>query len=247
MQINTAGQNAILTGYASSHVKVTGIGEFTDDTSLPCHGLSAKLSNIKNSVTDFFVSVKDKINNAFHQLGGQINSISVRQDQSETMMLLLAQGTLDSAQKCLPNHLNLLREMLNKGESLTANSLISLSSGSLRSAITQLSAIQHKIAGPGTVELRLKAAELLSAPIGFGGNASDCVTQLGSISSLDQAKPYLAQKDFELCFKARIEQLITETEQIIMPKLMKLQSADIISPSSVLAEQKENYRIMINQ
>ena len=231
MQPNTVGQNAILTGYASSHVKVAGIGEFTDDTLLPCHGLSAKLSEIKNSATHFFVSVKDKVDNVFHQLSGRINTLSVRQNQSETMVLLLAQGTLESAQKCLPEHLNILKDVLNKGEPLTVNSLVSLSSGPLRRTITQLSAIQHKIAGPGTRDICLKAAELLSAPIGFGEKASGNVTQLGSISSVDQAKPYLTQKDFESCFKARIEQLIKETEQTIMPKLMTLQSADIISPS----------------
>ncbi|WP_413491572.1 hypothetical protein [Morganella psychrotolerans] len=244
MQINTAGQNTILTGYASSHVKVTGIGEFTDDTSLPCHGLSAKLSEIKNSVTHFFVSVKDKVDNAFHQLSGRINTLSVRQDQSETMQLLLAQETLGSAHNCLSKHVNLLREILSKGESLTANSLVSLSSGSLRSTITQLSAIQHKIAGPGTRDIRLKAAELLSAPVGFGEKAFGNVTQLGSISSVDQAKPYLAQKDFDVCFKAGIEQLIKETEQTILPKLMKLQSADIISPSVMAGAGTGNWQYL---
>ena len=244
MQINTAGQNATLTGYASSYVKVTGIGEFTDDTSLACHGLSAKLSEIKNSVTHFFVSVKDKVDNAFHQLSGRINTLSVRQDQSETMVLLLAQGTLESAQKCLPEHLNILKDVLNKGEPSTVNSLVSLSSGPLRSTITQLSAIQHKIAGPGTRNICLKAAELLSAPVGFGEKASDSVTQLGSISSVDQAKSYLAQKDFASCFKARIEQLIKETEQTIMPKLMKLQSADIISPSAMAGTGTENWQYL---
>lgn len=233
MPINTAGQNVTLTAYASSYVKITGIGAFTDDTSLPYHGLSARLSNVKNSVADFFVSVKGKVDNALHQLSGRINTLSVRQDQPETIELPFAQRALESAQECLPEHLNILKDVLNKDEPLTANSLVILSSGPLRSTITQLSAIRHKIAGPGTRDICLKAAELLSAPVGFGEKASDSVTQLGSISSVDQAKLYLAQKDFESCFKARIEQLIKDTEQTIMPKLMRLQSADIISPSAM--------------
>lgn len=84
MPINTAGQNVTLTAYASSYVKITGIGAFTDDTSLPYHGLSARLSNVKNSVTHFFVSVKDKVDNAFHQLSGRINTLSVRLNQPES-------------------------------------------------------------------------------------------------------------------------------------------------------------------
>lgn len=72
MQPTSAGQNVILTGYISYSGPGPALGTLTEDTAARVPGLAERFSGICNSVADFFMSAKGKVNNSLHQLGDRI-------------------------------------------------------------------------------------------------------------------------------------------------------------------------------
>ena len=226
MQPNTIGQPVILTGYISFHGPGAAIGTLTEEVSPRCPGLSEKLSDIKNSAAEFFVSVKHTVNHAVHKFGDWINKVSVKSAEAEKAPVInntpasAAQIMIECAKEYLPVHLRKLSEQLAKDVPLTMNEIMAVSSGPLRGLVTQLQSLTM-ISAPGMADINLKAAELLSAPIGFGNYAEEKFSQLATISSADRALSYRENTDFDANFKIRINTVIEQVTADIIPELMK--------------------------
>ncbi|GAA0330329.1 hypothetical protein L9H26_06760 [Morganella psychrotolerans] len=226
MQPNTVGQPVVLTGYISFHGPGAAIGTLTEDTSPRCPGLSEKFSDIKNSATEFFVSVKHAVNHAVHKFGDWINKVSVTPAEAEKASVVnnapasAAQIMTECAKEYLPVHLNNLSMALATQVPLTTNELTALSSGPLRGLVTQLQSLTM-IDIPGMEDINLKAAALLSAQIGFGSHAAEKFSQLATISSADRVLLYREDTGFDMQFRTRVNAVIEQVTKEIIPELMK--------------------------
>lgn len=226
MQPTSAGQNVILTGYISYSGPGAALGTLTEDTAARVPGLAERFSGICNSVADFFMSAKGKVNNSLHQLGDRIKNISFRCEKTEIQaetphppmqIPSFSQILLESAKECLPKHLDTLAGKLENNEPLQPDMLVSISGGSLRGVITQLSSINGKIYEPGSEGIREESGNLLRKEVAQGE-----FSQLGSIADLGKAKEYLARPGFEAIFRESVGQVISEIRGKILPELMKL-------------------------
>lgn len=248
MNPTPAGQNVILIGYTSSGVE---LGTLTEGTAARVPGLAERFNGICNSVADFFISAEGKANNSLHQLGDWVKSIAIRQKEPETVLLqkspedgaiqekrclLAAQETLKAVQAHLPDHLNHLKEALDNKKTLTADSLMALSSGNLRKVITAVSGIGTKLGGSAAQPISKKATELLSEVTDFlykpPARLTDMtVSDMGTISSANDALRNLETDNFETQFRNKAGKLLTDIEQYILPELMKLRPENITIPS----------------
>lgn len=216
----------VLTRYVSFRGSGFAVGPLKDDTSPRCPGLSEKFSGIKNSVTEFFVSVKHAVNHAAHKFGDWVNKVSVKSAEVEKSPVVNSAPVsiepirIECAQKCIAVHLSALSLALETPVPLTTDELISVSSGPLRSLVTQLKLLTI-ISAPGMADINLKAAELLSAPIGFGRYAENAFSQLASISSADRVLLYQKDPDFDMQFRMRVNTVIEQVTEDIIPELMK--------------------------
>lgn len=248
MNPTPAGQNVILIGYTSPGIE---LGTLTEGTAARAPGLAERFSGICNSVADFFISAKGKANNSLHQLGDWVKSIAIRQKEPETVLLqkspeastiqdnlhlLVAQGTLKAVQTHLPDNLNDLKAALDNKETLTVDSLMDLSSEKLRKVITAVSGIGTKLGGSAAQPISKKATELLSEVTDFlykpPARLTDMtVSDMGTISSANDALRNLETDNFETQFRNKAGELLTDIEQHILPELMKLRPENITIPS----------------
>ena len=188
--------------------------------------LSLQLTALKNSTAEFFTAVKTNICNAADKLGNWIKNISFHCGQPEIQAetphppmqtLSLSQILLESAKKCLPEHLDTLASKLENKKSLQPDILVDISAGSLRSVNTQLTSISKKIHEPGSEGISEESENLLRKEVAQGK-----FSQLGDITNVGQAKEYLARPGFEAIFRENVGQAISVIREKILPELMKL-------------------------
>lgn len=209
-------------------------------------GLAERLSDVRNSAERFFTSVKGKINNVFAPLGNWINKITIPEDKTQSDANQNARMVLKIAQENVPGYLNKARAFLGKNEPLDAASLKMFSKDILRPLVTFLSGAD-KIKGADKPAEKFmtkfihKVNSMLSAAADCGPNPSEKVNQLASICDDDKAKVYLATENFEQDFKARMMILMTDIEGSVLPDLLSIEPAEVVSRHSQ-QKQEETWR-----